>query len=76
VNILNSFKLDYSASACWVVTEKAIMRVYAVKVTQTSTYPIPDHFVTPVKYRRAIFGNADREHKLVEFLTSDIVPQA
>jgi putative transposase len=38
----------------------------AVKVTQTSAYQIHYHFVTPVKYRKAIFGHADREHTLVE----------
>ena len=37
-----------------------------VSKTQHSAYQIHYHFVTPVKYRKAIFGNADREHTLVE----------
>jgi putative transposase len=32
----------------------------AVKKTQNSAYQIHYHFVTPVKYRRAIFGNEER----------------
>jgi len=38
----------------------------AVKKNQNSAYQIHYHFVTPVKYRRAIFGNEDREHSLVK----------
>lgn len=37
-----------------------------VKKTENSGCQIHYHFVTPVKYRRAIFGNADREHSLVK----------
>jgi putative transposase len=37
----------------------------AVRKTQNSAYQIHYHFVTPVKYRRAIFDRADREHSLV-----------
>jgi putative transposase len=38
----------------------------AVKKAQNSAYQIHYHFVTPVKYRKAIFGKVDREHTLVE----------
>ena len=38
----------------------------AVKKTEHSAYQIHYHFVTPVKYRKAIFGHADRSHSLVE----------
>lgn len=37
-----------------------------VKKTQHSAYQIHYHFVTPVKYRKAIFGNKEREHSLIE----------
>ena len=36
-----------------------------VKKTQHSAYQIHYHFVTPVKYRKAIFGKRDREHTLI-----------
>ena len=36
----------------------------AVKTTEHNAYQIHYHFVTPVKYRKSIFGNRDREHTL------------
>ena len=36
----------------------------AVRTTEHNAYQIHYHFVTPVKYRRAIFGRPDREHTL------------
>ena len=36
----------------------------AVRTTQHNAYQIHYHFVTPVKYRRAIFGCSDREQTL------------
>lgn len=38
----------------------------AVKKTEHSAYQIHYHFVTPVKYRRAIFGIAERENTLIK----------
>ena len=38
----------------------------AVSVTEHSAYQIHYHFVTPVKYRKAIIGRAERELSLVE----------
>ena len=36
----------------------------AVRKTEHTAYQIHYHFVTPVKYRKAIFGIPDREHTL------------
>ena len=36
----------------------------AVKTSEHNAYQIHYHFVTPVKYRKAIFGNLDREQTL------------
>lgn len=36
----------------------------AVKTTEHNAYQIHYHFVTPVKYRKAIFGRLDREQTL------------
>ena len=36
----------------------------AVKTSQHNAYQIHYHFVTPVKYRKAVFGNVDRERTL------------
>lgn len=36
----------------------------AVRTTEHNAYQIHYHFVTPVKYRRAIFGRPDREQTL------------
>ena len=38
----------------------------AVKKTEHSAYQIHYHFVTPVKYRKALLGHADRSHSLIE----------
>src|SRR5208283_5737461 len=38
----------------------------AVSKTTNSAYHIHYHFVAPIKYRKAIFGFADRERSLVE----------
>ena len=38
----------------------------AVNKTTNSAYQIHYHFVTPVKYRKAIFGVVDRERSLVK----------
>ena len=38
----------------------------AVKKTEHSAYQIHYHFVTPVKYRKAILGHTDRSHSLIE----------
>lgn len=35
-----------------------------VKTTEHNAYQIHYHFVTPVKYRKALFGNLDREQTL------------
>ena len=37
-----------------------------VRKTEHSAYQIHYHFVTPVKYRKAIFDISDREHALIE----------
>lgn len=37
----------------------------AVRTTEHQTYQIHYHFVTPVKYRKAIFGRPDREQTLL-----------
>ena len=39
-----------------------------VKKRQHCAYQIHYHFVTPVKYRKAIFGKKDREHSLIEII--------
>jgi len=39
-------------------------RMRAVKTTEHNAYQIHYHFVTPVKYRKAIFGRFDREQTL------------
>jgi putative transposase len=39
-------------------------RMRAVKTTEHNAYQIHYHFVTPVKYRKAIFGRLDREQTL------------
>jgi putative transposase len=36
-----------------------------VRKTESTAYQIHYHFVTPVKYRKGIFGLPDREHTLV-----------
>lgn len=38
----------------------------AVRTTEHNAYQIHYHFVTPVKYRRAIFGSPDREQTLFQ----------
>lgn len=37
----------------------------AVRTTEHNAYQIHYHFVTPVKYRKAIFGCSDREQTLI-----------
>jgi REP element-mobilizing transposase RayT len=37
----------------------------AVRKTEHNAYEISYHFVTPVKYRKAIFGMPDHEHTLL-----------
>jgi len=37
-----------------------------VRKTEHSAYQIHYHFVTPVKYRKAIFNISDREHTLIQ----------
>ena len=39
-----------------------------VKKRQHCAYQTHYHFVTPVKYRKAIFGKKDREHSLIEII--------
>jgi putative transposase len=36
----------------------------AIKTTEHNAYQIHYHFVTPIKYRKAIFGSLDREQTL------------
>ena len=38
----------------------------AVRTSDHSAYQIHYHFVTPVKYRKAIFGSPDREQTLLQ----------
>jgi len=38
----------------------------AVRTTEHNAYQIHYHFVTPVKYRKAIFGSPDREQTLYQ----------
>jgi len=38
----------------------------AVRTTEHNAYQIHYHFVTPVKYRKAIFGSSDREQTLYQ----------
>ena len=38
----------------------------AVRTTEHNAYQIHYHFVTPVKYRRSIFGRSDREQTLLK----------
>ena len=38
----------------------------AVRTSEHNAYQIHYHFVTPVKYRLAIFGRSDREQTLIE----------
>ena len=41
----------------------------AVRTTEHNAYQIHYHFVTPVKYRKAIFGSSDREQTLIRICT-------
>lgn len=41
----------------------------AVRTTEHNAYQIHYHFVTPVKYRKAIFGSPDREQTLIQICT-------
>ena len=38
----------------------------AVRTTEHNAYQIHYHFVTPIKYRKAIFGSPDREQTLYQ----------
>ena len=38
----------------------------AVRTTKHNAYQIHYHFVTPIKYRKAIFGSSDREQTLYQ----------
>lgn len=40
-----------------------------VRTTEHNAYQIHYHLVTPVKYRKAIFGHPDREHSLRDLCT-------
>ncbi len=37
-----------------------------VRKTESTAYQIHYHFVTPVKYRKSIFGFSDRSHSLIQ----------
>lgn len=37
----------------------------AVRITESAAYQIHYHFVTPIKYRKGIFGHSDREQTLL-----------
>src|SRR3990167_57516 len=41
----------------------------AVRTSEHNAYQIHYHFVTPVKYRKAIFGSPDREQTLYQICT-------
>ena len=41
----------------------------AVRTTEHNAYQIHYHFVTPVKYRKSIFGSPDREQTLIKICT-------